>query len=101
MLLEHVTAKHFEPYLDQIFELHYNPQEAPLTLTLTKVKSWGPEDRQPRQAFTLTFQSTITAYLPQATYHYQHPDPAIGALELFTVPIGPNQAGMEYEVIFT
>lgn len=101
MLLEHVTVKHFDPYLNQIFELHYNPQETPLSLTLIQAKTWGPADRQPRQPFTLTFQSTLTAHLPQGTYRYQHPDPEIGELDLFTVPVGPNQTGMQYEVIFT
>lgn len=36
--------------------------------------------------------------LPQGIYRYGHP--VHGALDLFTVPLGPDGAGMRYEIIF-
>ena len=36
--------------------------------------------------------------LPQRIYRFENY--AMGALELFAVPIGPDKQGMQYQVIF-
>lgn len=38
-------------------------------------------------------------YAPQGTYLVEHEQ--LGAHDLFIVPLGPDQNGMRYEVIFT
>jgi hypothetical protein len=37
--------------------------------------------------------------VPQGTYRVRHP--ALGALGIFVVPLGPKNGGNQYEVIFT
>ena len=49
--------------------------------------------------FSLLFRSTAKSYAPQGTYRVTHEQ--LGALDIFIVPLGPDQHGMRYEVIFT
>ena len=71
----------------------------PLTMALTSVTTWGPPpaagDRQP---FTIHFSGPLEPVLAQSICHVEHE--AIGAIDMFMVPIGPDQAGMRYEAIF-
>jgi len=52
-----------------------------------------------RTPFSLIFRSPPAAALPQRIYRLQHEQ--LGALDLFLVPIGPDEAGMCYEAVFT
>jgi len=52
-----------------------------------------------RQPFSIVFRGPRQILLPQRIYRMEHG--AIGAFELFLVPIGPDQEGMLYEAIFT
>ena len=73
-----------------------------------------------RRPFSLLFRSPRRgAYLPQRTYRLEFEpveggplagsplsgdaaeNPSLAGLELFLVPLGPDQDGMRYEVIFT
>ena len=56
----------------------------------------GPATR--REPFALTFRGTRSPWLPQGTYRLEHDQ--LGALDLFIVPIGPDEHGMRYEAIF-
>jgi hypothetical protein len=55
----------------------------------------GPDGQQ-RQQFSLLFVGT--ARLAQATYPLTHP--ALGRIELFLVPLGPDARGLRYEAAF-
>jgi len=71
----------------------------PVTMTLTSVTTWGrPFDREARQPFTLLFHGPLEPVLPQAVYHLEHE--AVGAIDLFLVPLGPDQDAMRYEAVF-
>ena len=52
-----------------------------------------------RTPFSLIFRSPLGAPLPQRIYRLQHEQ--LGAFDLFLVPIGPDEAGMCYEAVFT
>ena len=52
-----------------------------------------------RAPFSLIFRSPPGAPLPQRIYLLHHEQ--LGALELFLVPIGPDEAGMCYEAVFS
>ena len=56
----------------------------------------GPAGRTP---FSLVFRSPPGAPLPQRIYRLQHEE--LGALDLFLVPIGPDEVGMCYEAVFS
>ena len=52
-----------------------------------------------RTPFALVFRSTPGAPLPQRIYRLHHD--GLGALDLFLVPIGPDEEGMRYEAVFS
>jgi hypothetical protein len=48
--------------------------------------------------YGLTFLARTPAALPQAIYRLEHA--ALGAMDVFLVPIGSDAAGIRYEAIF-
>ena len=52
-----------------------------------------------RTPFSLVFRSPPGSPLPQRIYRLQHD--GLGALDLFLVPIGPDDEGMRYEAVFS
>lgn len=60
-----------------------------------------------RAPFSLLFHGPLQPILPQAIYHMEHD--GLGALDLFIVPIGPNEpaapgekpTAMRYEAVFS
>ena len=52
-----------------------------------------------RQPFSLTFRGPAKVYLPQMIYRLEHD--RLEALEIFLVPLGPDEQGMRFEAIFT
>jgi hypothetical protein len=57
-----------------------------------------PQDA-PRRAFSIILRASKEIVLPQRIYRVEHA--ALGALDLFLVPLGPDQEGMRYEAVFT
>jgi hypothetical protein len=52
-----------------------------------------------RLPFTMYFTGPATSFLPQSTYAMSHP--TLGALNIFIVPTGRDDAGFHYEAVFT
>lgn len=84
--------------VDQRFTLQLDDATYPLTLISA--------DRLPysstvgdREAFSVVFRGDGDLVLPQQTYSF-HND-TLGDLELFIVPIGPDDKGMCYEAVFS
>jgi hypothetical protein len=68
-------------------------------LTLIEAKESRSVPRRDGSAsFSLIFRGPMRPILPQQVHRLEYP--ALGALELFMVPIGPDQTGMCYQVIF-
>jgi hypothetical protein len=86
----------FEPHKGETFRLRAPGQE--LELELIEVKRLGESGRA-GGAFSLLFKGKAGPYVPQAIYAVEHP--ALGAIDLFIVPIGPVAGGNGYEIIFT
>lgn len=57
------------------------------------------DNRRKRVPFALTFRGPAGGHLPQAIYPVQ--SDATEPMELFLVPLGPDEHGMLYESIFT
>lgn len=91
-----LTAADFEPERGKSFLLAAPGRE--LALELIEVRRLGHAVRV-GGAFSLLFASTPGAIVPQGTYPVAHP--TLGRLELFVVPLGPNNGANQYEVIFT
>jgi hypothetical protein len=99
-MLENFSSADFLPLVSQPFWVPLEGGER-YELTLSSVKELGdPYTPGGRRPFSLTFTNPRKdAYLPQATYSLEHVQ--LGAFELFLVPLGPDQAGMRYEAVFT
>jgi hypothetical protein len=109
-MLDKLTSADFAPCLHQTFRLYPGPLAAdgaptgdPLQVELLSVTELGeaPPAGYPlrRRPFSLVFRAATTRHLPQRIYALEHA--ALGRLDLFLVPIGPDQLGMRYEAVFT
>ena len=52
-----------------------------------------------REPFSVIFRGPMEPVMAQQTWHLENDE--MGALEIFLVPIGPDQQGMRYEAVFT
>ena len=97
--LEQLQSNDFVPYLHQAFTVRLEgmePIELELVLVRETGKSFHPGARQP---FSLHFLGPVSSqYLAQHMFRLEHPE--IGALEIFLVPLGPEEGRMRYEAIF-
>ena len=58
-----------------------------------------PDDaRGERTPFSIVFRGPLEPVLPQRIYRFEHDE--LGSFELFIVPIGPDESGMQYEAVF-
>jgi hypothetical protein len=97
--LEQLQSSDFMPHLNQTFTVRLEGIE-PIELELVAVTERGT-GFQPgvRQPFSLLFLGPASSqYLAQHMYRLEHPE--MGALDLFLVPLGPQQGRMRYEAIF-
>ena len=94
-----LTFQNFSKHFNTTFQIHYGV-ETPLDVKLIDIKEIGGESSSPdRKPFSLVFRSADREnYLIQQIYTFEHPE--IGKLEIFIVPIGPDDQGMRYEAIF-
>lgn len=96
MELDQITSSDFRPHLGSEFRITF--PDGVYTLTLSEVKDLKPWEEQKRLGFTLTFRGQSKAILPQGMWGLQHDD--LGSLELFLVPMQPDQEGPLYEAVF-
>ena len=98
-MLETFAVATFAPHQGSPFTVRAGEQSA-LTMTLSEVTPHGtaPEDAPRRAPFSLLFHGPPSPVLPQRIYRLEHA--ALGAFDLFLVPLGPDRAGMRYEAVF-
>jgi hypothetical protein len=92
-----LTHADFAARLNEEFTI--SPGELSIQAQLVGVVPWRASAAQRRQPFTLTFQGPNQPVLSQRIHVLENP--SLGKMEVFLVPIGPNQFGMEYEVVFS
>jgi hypothetical protein len=104
-MLETMTYELFAPHAGETFRLYANAGDS-LDVELIEVTPLNPITVPPasqgaprRLPFSLVFRGPREMLLPQHIYRIEHEQ--LGSFELFIVPIGPDQAGMRYEAIFT
>jgi hypothetical protein len=56
------------------------------------------EEPRSRAPFSIVFHGPPEPVLPQRIYQFEHE--ALGAFELFIVPLGPEGSAMQYEAVF-
>lgn len=102
-MLETLTPASLKEHVGSRFRLQVEGQE-PLELELFEIARYeeNPDFAARKEPFSLLFAGPPRPVLPQAIYPLEHP--ALGRLELFLVPIGPDprgkRSGMRYEAAF-
>lgn len=97
-MLDRVTKDTFAPLVGERFELAA-PGGEPFELVLTSCdEASAPSGTGTRTPFSLVFHAPPERLVPQQICTLRHPQ--IGQFELFVVPLGPDEQGMGYEVIF-
>jgi hypothetical protein len=86
----------FAAHLGAAFEMQTADGVVPLTLV--NVDPAGNSGRA-GGAFSLIFVAPKGSAHPQAIYPVSHP--ALGIMEIFLVPVGPQSGGNGYQAIFT
>ena len=66
-----------------------------VSVTLGSAPNDAGERRVP---FSIVFRGPLEPLLPQQIYGFDHDE--LGSFELFIVPIGPDEAGMQYQAVF-
>jgi Domain of unknown function (DUF6916) len=92
-----LTAAEFSKYLNTTFHV---ANHQPVDLELTHVKSYLSKEHEEAgmERFSAFFFGPENGYLPQGIYSLEHE--AMGAFDLFLVPIATNQKGFQYEAVF-
>ena len=95
--LEQLQAQDFIPHVGSRFRVSL--AEGALEFELREAKTVGtPRPGAVRSPYSLTFYAPGPRVLPQAIYGLEHS--ALGALEIFLVPIGREGTGFLYEANF-
>jgi hypothetical protein len=94
-VLESFTLATFEPYVGEMFPIHDGDERLETTLIAAQAVGSGGDGRDP---FSVVFRGPPGVVLEQRIYRIDHP--SMGTLELFIVPIGPDDSGMCYEAVF-
>jgi len=98
-VLADFTLETFSPHRDEDFTLAPPDGGDPMTLRLIDARSLGPSPAQGLRApFSIIFRGPADRALGQGTYPVAHN--AIGAFELFLVPVQPDADGPRYEAVF-
>jgi hypothetical protein len=93
-MLDLPTRDSFAPLLNSQFQLERSSDL--IDMELTEVSELRVS--RGHEAFSLVFRGPRDMFLPQATYRFNHS--ALGAIDLFIVPIGQDEHGLYYEAIF-
>jgi hypothetical protein len=94
-MMNPLTADHFEAHTGTVFVL--SEMEPQLELRLVEVTRGG-HPGPGREPFALYFLGQLEPVLPQSTYHFEHE--ALGALDIFIVPVGRDAEAVRYEAVF-
>src|SRR4051794_34111950 len=101
--LDKVVAATFADHVGSRFRVSHDGGtlgEIELTQVRDLRSPWrGEAAAGKRVPFALLFRGPRTPWLVQNMYRLEHE--RLGALELFLVPVGPDDAGMRYEAVFT
>ena len=94
-MIENFTIQTFAELLNTNFKLRQVDGEA-TDAQLVEVTDCGTTPRQER--FSLLFRTSLDRTPAQWLYHLEHE--ALGAFELFLVPVRMDAQGLYYEAIF-
>ena len=99
-MLDKLQSSDFLPNLNTIFRIHLDGEADAVPLELARVTGTGQRfSPEAREAFSLLFLGPVSPHhLVQHIYRLEHEQ--MGTLEIFLVPLGPENGRMKYEAIF-
>ncbi len=104
-MLNQLSSADFSAHLNQEFKIHYRSTkilDAQLILEVELIEvaeyseNWAGLSK--RRPFSILFRAPKETNLPQGIYQVEHEK--MGTLELFLVPIMPDENGNLYESVF-
>src|SRR5262245_39838088 len=101
-MLDKLTHGAFEPLVGKLFRLHVSA-ESRVEVELVEAKRL-PVHARPgaqlpkREPFSLIFRGPREYMLPQRIYRIEQAE--LAGVEIFLVPVGPDETGQRYEAIF-
>ena len=101
MTLDQVTRSDFVQCVGQPFQIECGGQAVAAELaSVTGLGFKSADDRRcvERESFSLLFHAPKQWRYPQRIYQVSHPK--LGNLDVFLVPLGPDEKGMRLEAIF-
>ena len=94
-MINELTRDMFARQLNSQFRVERQDAGA---VTLDLVEASEVRSASSTETFSIVFRGPTGAFLPQAIYQFHHD--AIGAFELFIVPIRRDDQGFYYEAVF-
>lgn len=97
-MLESLKISDFSGRVGEEFRLEGPAGAVPLRLVEVVDLGWRENPGPRRSPFSLVFSGPQAPVFPQRIWPLEHA--ALGRLEIFIVPIGPDGSGMRYEAVF-
>ena len=95
-MLDRVRKEDFEPLVGRKVKVYQGDSSADVEVKeVVATRSPSPRATEP---FRIVLRSRNGWVATQGIFRIEHP--ALGMLELFAVPIGPDSEGLCYEIIF-
>ena len=99
----HYSLAMFSPHVGSRFTYEPASGDSHIFELVEAASRGGDQDPDRNECFSLVFFDRLASahsHLPQAMYAFEHD--ALGKLDLFIVPIGPDadREGMRYEAVF-
>lgn len=93
-----LTCETFAARANETFDLAVGESSLPLTLVEVKPLPARPFPGMMRAPFSLLFRSATSIVLPQKIYRLKNA--AMGAIDIFLVPVGRDVQGVVYQAVF-
>ena len=98
-MVEDFTVSTFSELVGSPFSLRLDDGSAlELELVDATPAPSHPGEARERAPFSIVFRGPTEPVLPQRIYPLENE--TLGAFELFIVPVGPDESGMQYEAVF-
>lgn len=90
----------FEDCLDDTFVIEVEGgEEVEVTMAEVSDRGKAPGEAERDRAFSVVFRGPEGVRIPQGVHRLRHPE--LGEMDLFLVPIGPDEDGPRFEAVFS
>lgn len=96
--LQHLAASDFHAQVGKDFFIHF-AKEAIISAQLKNVLDLPASNNLVRKPFSILLQTDQKNHYQQAIYTIEQSD--LGTMQIFLVPVGCSDKGMQYEAVFS